>query len=142
MKKLVIIMTLFSIVGHAQASDYSEGQVWAYKTRPGEEKSTVLINKVESNKKLGRIFHISVSRVRVKNKHIEGGITSELPHFPVSEETLKKSLTKLVGKSKPNPDYIEGYNTWKEAFDAGQAGIFTISVSEIIGFVEETVNKQ
>jgi len=135
-------MSLLSVLGLAKAGEYSEGQVWSYKTRPGEEKSTVLINKVELNEKLGKIFHISVSGVEVKNKHIAGGITTELPHFPVSEETLKKSLIKLVGKSKPNPSYIEGYNTWKEAFDEGQAGIFTISVSEIISFVEETINKQ
>ena len=142
MKKLVIIMSLFSILGLTNANGYSEGQVWSYKTRPGEEESTVLINKVESHEKLGKIFHISVSGVKVKNPHIAGGFSSDLPHFPVSEETLKKSLTKLAGKSKPNPEYLEGYNTWKEAFDAGQAGIFTISVSEIIGFVEVTINKQ
>ena len=60
MKKLVIIMSLFSIFGLAKANEYSEGQIWSYKTRPGEEKSTVLINKVESHEKLGKIFHISV----------------------------------------------------------------------------------
>lgn len=135
-------MSLLSIFGFAKAGGYSEGQVWSYKTRPGEGKSTVLINKVESDEKLGKIFHISISGVKVKNLHIEGGVSSELPHFPVSEETLKKSLVKLVGKSKPNPNYVEGYNTWKEAFDAGQAGVFTISVSEIISFVEETINKR
>jgi hypothetical protein len=142
MKKLVAIMSLLSILGLAKAAEYSESQVWSYKTRPGEEKSTVLINKVESHEKLGKIFHISVDGVKVKNPHIAGGISTELPHFPVSEETLNKSLTKLNGKRSVNPDYLEGYKTWKAAFDAGEAGIFTISVSEIVGFVEETINKQ
>ena len=142
MKKLVVIMSLFSMLGLAKAAEYSEGQVWSYKTRSGEEKSTVLINKIESHEKLGKIFHISVDGVKVKNPHIAGGFSTELPHFPVSEETLKKSLTKLIGKRSPNPEYLEGYKTWKAAFDAGEAGIFTVSISEIVGFIEETINKK
>ena len=51
--------------GFAKASDYSEGQVWSYKTRAGEESSTVLINKVEQNDKLGKIYHISLDGVKV-----------------------------------------------------------------------------
>lgn len=129
------------MLGIANAAAYTEGQVWTYKSRPGEEKSTVLINKVETHEKLGKIFHISVNGVKVKNRHIAGGISTDLPHFPVSEEALKKSLTKLVGKREPNPDHVEGYKTWKAEFDAGKAGIFTISISEIVGFIEETINK-
>ena len=139
MRKLIIIMSLLSIFGIAKAADFSEGQLWAYKTRAGEEKSVVLINKIETHHKLGKIFHISVDGVKVKNRYIQGGISSELPHFPVSEETLKKSLTKLLGKRSPTP---EGYKTWKSAFDAGDAGVFTVSVSEIVGFIEDTINKQ
>ncbi len=142
MRNLVTIMNLLSIFGIAKASEYAEGQVWSYKTRPGEEKSTVLINKVETHEKLGKIFHISVEGVKVANRRHPSGVTTELPHLPVSEETLKKSLVKLVGKQTPNPNYIEGYTTWKLAFDAGDAGIFTISVSELVGFIEETINKQ
>ena len=141
MKRLVLFMSLLSMFGFAKASDYSEGQVWSYKTRAGEESSTVLINKVEQNDKLGKIYHISLDGVKVKNPHIAGGFSNDLPHFPVSQETLKKSLLKKVSTSPPNPEYLEGYSTWKEAFDAGEAGIFTISVAEIVGFIEETINK-
>ena len=135
-------MSLLSILGFAKPVVFSEGQLWSYKTRPGEEKSTVLINKIEVHEKLGNIFHISVYKVKVKNRHITGGITTDLPHFPVSEETLKKSLIKFIGKSEINPEYHEGYKTWKTALDNGNAGIFTISVAEIIGVVEESINKE
>ena len=141
MKKLVLIMSLLSMFGFAKAAEYSEGQVWSYKTRAGEEKSTVLINKVELNEKLGKIYHISVSDVKVKNPRTDSGFSTELPHFPVSEETLTKSLIKLIGKREPNPDYIDGYNTWKAAFEAGEAGIFTVSVSEIVDFIEQAINQ-
>ncbi len=141
MKRLLLIMSLLSFFGIASAQDFAEGQVWSYKTRKGEEGSRVLINKIESNPKLGKIFHISVSGVKVKNLRIPSGISTDLPHSPVSEETLKKSLTKLIGTSPPNPDYQEGYQTWKSAFDKGEAGIFTIDVADIVGVIEQAINK-
>lgn len=141
MKQFLLLMSLLSFLRIASAQDFTEGQVWSYKTRKGEESSRVLINKVETNPKFGKIFHISVSGVKVKNPRISGGISTNLPHFPVSEETLKKSLTKLKGKNQPNPDYYEGYQTWKSAFDKGNAGIFTIDVADIVGVVEEAINK-
>jgi len=142
MLRIFFAMSLLSIFGIANAADFAEGQLWAYKTRAGEDKSTILINKIEAHEKLGKIFHISVDGVRVRNPRVKGGVTADLPHFPVSEETLKKSVTKLIGKRAPNPDYEPGYQTWKEAFDVGQAGIFTISVAEIVTVVEVAVNKQ
>jgi hypothetical protein len=100
-----------------------------------------LINKVESDAKLGSIFHISVSGVKVKNRHAPSGVTQDLPHFPVSKKTLEDSVLSLLGIATPNPEYREGYITWKQAFDAGNAGIFTISVAEIVGFIKKTVNQ-
>lgn len=137
----LVIMSLLSFFGIASAQDFAEGQVWSYKARKGEDKSQVVINKIEIDPKLGKIFHISVSGVKVKNPRIAGGISTELPHFPVSEETLKRSLIKLKGTKQINPDYRDGYQTWRSAFDKGEAGIFTIDVAKIVGVVEQAVNK-
>ena len=123
------------------ARGFSEQQVWSYKTRAGEERSTVLINKVETDPKLGQIFHISVTGVRVKNRGAPSGVSTELPHFPVSKQTLEVSCTSLIGQSAPNPAYKAGYAEWKRAFDQGRAGVFTISIAEIVQFVEDAVSK-
>ncbi|ACL04442.1 conserved hypothetical protein [Desulfatibacillum aliphaticivorans] len=140
MKIVMVIMTLVSLLGLARAEEYAEGQIWSYKTRPGEEKSTVLINKIESHDILGHIFHISIREIKLKSAATASGFVTEITHSPVSEETLKKSLTKVVGKGAANSECIEGYYTWKEAFDNGEAGIFTVSVSEIVDLMEKTVN--
>lgn len=134
-------MSLLSFFGLARSADFAEGQVWSYKTRIGEEGSTVLINKIESDPRLGPIFHISITGVKVKNPRSTSGVTTELPHSPVSKKTLDDSVTKLVAKSKPNPQYLEGYKEWKSAFDNGDAGIFTIPVQEIVGVIEKAVNQ-
>jgi hypothetical protein len=45
MHKLLLAMSIVSFFNFANANNFSEGQVWSYKTRPGEEGSTLLINK-------------------------------------------------------------------------------------------------
>ena len=143
MKVLAFLLSaIFGAGTPPTQSKYEEGQVWSYTTRLTDEGSTLQINKIEVHKKLGRIYHVSVNDVRVKNPRIEGGITTELPHFPVSEITLQKSTIALVNEhAAPNPSYMEGYLIWKEAFDRGEAGVFDTSVAEIVGFVESSINQ-
>ena len=138
---LAFAVLLALTMNSSLARDFSERQVWSYKARKGEQGSTILINKIESDPKLGQIFHISVAGVRVKNHRAPSGVTTELPHFPVSKQTLEASCTKLVGQSSPNPAYVEGYTEWKRAFDQHRAGVFTIPVAEIVQVVEDTVSK-
>lgn len=137
----IIAMSIAALFGAAEARDFSEGEVWSYKSRPGEAGSTLLINRVETDSKLGSIYHISLSGVRVKNLRAPSGISTELAHFPVSQQTLEQSCIKLLGTSKPNPKYLEGYAEWKRAFDQGNAGVFTTSVAEIVDVVESTTSR-
>ncbi|WP_082938484.1 hypothetical protein [Mitsuaria sp. 7] len=138
---VLIALTPLATMTEALSQEFKEGQVWSYRTRSNDQGSTLLINKVEFDAKLGSIFHISVNGVKVKNRRAPNGITQDLPHFPVSRKTLEDSALKLVGTSAPNPDYREGHATWKQAFEAGEAGIFTIPVAEIVDFIEKTVNQ-
>jgi hypothetical protein len=65
-----------------------------------------------------------------------------MPHLPVSKKTLELSCTKLVGRADPNPMYLPGYRMWRQAFDAGHAGIYTISIAEILDLTEKMLQKQ
>lgn len=138
---LLLLSVITFLAVEASAQDFKEGQVWSYRARSEDQGSMLLINKVESDAKLGPIFHISVSGVKVKNKRAPGGVTEDLPHFPVSKQTLEQSVVKLERMAAPNPAYREGYATWKQAFDSGKAGVFTIPVAEIVGVVETAANR-
>lgn len=73
MKKLFAPLAgLFSVV--ASASDYAIGQIWEYKTREGEGASRLYIVHIDEHEKLGKIYHIFVEGVAIKNPHIGGGI--------------------------------------------------------------------
>lgn len=136
-KFLYVILCLFAMPAIA---DYDVGQVWEYETRPGEESSLVYIVKVDEHEKLGKIFHISIVGIKIGNPAAEKGYVDSLPHAPVSEEALRASLTKLVRSAKILPDFAEGYAIWRQAFDSGEAGIFTVPVHEIVSFIEHAVN--
>ena len=119
---------------------YKIGQVWNYKTRDNEEGSRIFIVRADPNEKLGTIYHIYIDGLKVKNPHIDSGIQDDLPHSPVSEKTLDESVTTLaIENSTDLPDVSEGYQTWKEAFDKGEGGVFTIPANQIIQYIEDIV---
>ncbi|MFA6549953.1 MAG: hypothetical protein WCT36_01190 [Candidatus Gracilibacteria bacterium] len=117
-------------------SKYKTGEVWNYKTRDGETKSRIYIARIDTIEKYGNIYHISVDNLNIKNKHIKSGIQTVLPHIPVSQEALDASVTNLTSNTQNIPDITEGYNEWKK--DSG--GVFTISISKIIQYIEDIVN--
>jgi hypothetical protein len=120
---------------------YRVGQIWKFKPRAGEDGATLTVVRVESNKALGIIVHVSVTDLRIKSPHAPGGYTDRLQHAPFSEEAISKSVTTLVGETKALPAYEEGYREWRKAFDAGKGGIFTITVAEAVAFMESAINR-
>lgn len=140
MRKVLAAAGLWLVMGASSAHDYAVGQVWTYRINPGDEGSTLQINKIEQDPKLGAIFHISVFGLHIPNPRVTGGILKELLHLPVSKETLDKSVKSIVNAPVRPVSYEEGYAHWKQAFDAGNAGIYTISVAEIVTLAEQTMS--
>jgi hypothetical protein len=141
MRKFLAAASLFLVMGAASARDYAAGQVWTYHTKPGDEGSTLQINKVEQDPKLGAIYHISVFGLHISNPRVAGGVLTQLPHLPVSKETLDKSVDSLTHAALRPVAYEEGYAHWKQEFDAGRADVYTTSVAEIVTLAEKTMSK-
>ena len=122
------------------SAKYKIGQVWNYQTRKGEEQSRIFIVRADSNQKIGTIYHIYIDGLQIRNPHTNTGIQDHLPHSPVSEKTLNDSVTSLaIEHADEVPDVSDGYKTWKEAFDKGEGGIFTIPVNQIIQHIEDII---
>ncbi|REC62848.1 hypothetical protein DRF65_08480 [Chryseobacterium pennae] len=122
---------------------YSVGQEWNYKTRPIEANSTLTILKIEEYPKTGKVIHISISGLKMRNPDSPSGFAEKLTHIPMSEEALDKSVTKVYKENSKMPDSLEmdGYSTWKKEFDKGDAGVFAIPVSEIVSVMEKLIIK-
>lgn len=141
MKLYTFIAILFLLsFSCAKKDQYSVGQQWNYKTRPTEKSSTLTILKIEEYPETGKVIHISISGLKIKNPASPTGFAEYFSHIPISEEALDKSVTTLKSETGKKPDSLEmdGYSYWKE-FDKGDAGIFTIPVSEIVSTMEKSI---
>jgi len=114
---------------------YSPGQVWAYKTRPGENASTVTILRIESLPRVGVIIYVRLDGIKLKN--CSGGSSpTVIEHAPFTREAFDKSVTELVRSSASIPDYEEGYQNWTTHC----GGVYTITLAEMLNVDEATFN--
>lgn len=117
----------------AQTPRYREGQVWAYRTRPGDAGSLLKIQRIEQQG--GRqIYHISIIGVHFHTP----GITGMLPHEPVSQETLDRSVTEQHADPGTFPSADQGIAEWRRA----RGGVFTVTVAETLDFTDRVIAQQ
>jgi len=108
----------------APASKFHAGQVWAFTPPANQPNARLTVLRVEDGGKLGTIVHIAISGVSY------GDGQTRIQHLPFAESAIERSVTTLESESGPVPDFTDGYQQWRQAFDAGKAGIFTITVAE------------
>jgi hypothetical protein len=114
---------------------FAAGQEWSYQARTQDLNSTLLIGALEDHPELGRIVHIEVGDVRVRNPHAEGGYSTVIGHIPMSEAALRNSVSELLASGQQVGQVAEGIQTWREA----QGGVFTVSVSEAVQYIEDAL---
>jgi hypothetical protein len=81
--------------------EFEDGQVWKYVTRPGEEKSLLLVGAVGG----GRV-HFALAGLSVKVPDPRSALGPKLPapfvgHVCLTEEAFAASVTELVDPSTP-----------------------------------------
>ena len=125
------LIAVMGLSGFAEPDRYAAGQVWEYRTRPGDEGSLLKIQRIEAmpGDKMGPVYHISVIRFRFRNPEMQ----PVLQHSPVSRQTLDASVTRLGDPGIEFPDPTGGIAQWK----ADNGGVFTISVAEIIELIDQ-----
>jgi hypothetical protein len=140
MRFLFTITCFFILSSVANAVQFEPGQVWKYKTRPQERRSTLTVVRVD---KIGdtRVIHVSLVGLKMKNPRKEEGVSETVSDLPISREALQQSVTDLVGVSDTLPDYEEGYRIWRKAFTEGRAGYFTEPVSNCLDYMEQALNQ-
>lgn len=115
---------------------YKPGQVWSYKTRADEHESTLTILRVEQGPEKKRIVHIRVDHVQLTNC-TGGPAPDNFEHMPFAKEALDESVLKVIRRGAV-PDFHNGYSEWRAAWDAGNAGYYTITVSLALDVAQKT----
>jgi hypothetical protein len=141
-----LIHRLLVMIGLASAPAGTEpelksGKCWAYTARSIDEGSYLVIRKIETLPRIGEVAHISVYNLSIKNPASPSGFADQAGHIPISVSALRESLTKELDMPVPETNWMEGYSLWREAYETGRGGVFTNSVSECVGILEEALNR-
>ena len=116
---------------------YAAGQVWTYRTRPGEEASRLTVVAVGDERDYGTVVHVAISQLEIHAGQAAGGVARTITHMPFDEQALDDSVLELVEREAELPDYREGYQLWREAFDRGEAGVFDCEVAAAVELMED-----
>lgn len=117
---------------------FAPGQVWCYETRPQEPASRVVISRIDGNDELGQIVHVRITGVDICDANGETAATV-IAHAPLAGDVLRTCVTHLSDEPPGQAEDDDGYEVWRESFEAGEAGVFTIPVSEIVEMMEHAI---
>lgn len=120
------------------AQEFAPGQVWSYEhAEPGS--SRVIIGKIDHFEgQQEAVVSILVTDVPIPTTY---STHQTIRHTPIEEEALRKSVVALEGKTQVPHDFTAGYQQWREVFDRGEAGYFTIPVHEIVQAIGQAMSQ-
>lgn len=116
---------------------FAVGQVWSYHSRKGEEDSRFVICKIEEDPRAGRLVHIAVNNLKMKNLISPSGFSDNIVHLPFADAALRSSVIELEGITTSLPPYENGYNVWRQSFDNKVGGVWTVPLAEAIADQEK-----
>jgi hypothetical protein len=125
-----------------QIEKYKVGQVWKYNNRNGEDSSIVTILKIEKYEKGDTIIHIRVDGVNIYSPQSSNGYSHFVGHLPFSLTSISNSVIELVGQNNNLPDFSDGYNQWKEAWDKGKGGYWTVDLKEALNAIDKGMQEK
>ncbi len=121
-------------------STFRPGQRFTYRTRQGEESSTLTVIRVEGAETLGIIVHVSIDGLKMRYPKSPSGIAETIAHMPFAESAVHRSVTALIGTAAPSAAAEAGYAEWRRAYEAGKAGIYSISVAEAVDTIARSLS--
>ena len=149
MKTIISILMFFifisiSICKGQQNSNLSEssdkklkeGQIWKYKTRPGEENSTITILKIEritgENGRPVTIVFVQINGLKIRDIYRPDVQVDHIQPYPFQMKTLFNSLTQLVSENNKIPDFEATYNKWR----GGKGAYLVVNIIKVINDFE------
>jgi len=126
---------------NAGADGFAAGQVWSYRTRPGEARSRVSVCRVDAQTSAGAVVHVQVEGVVIRDPAAAGGVSTTAGHLPLTAEALRESVVALERGVARCAGFEEAHASWRAALEAGRAGAFHVSVSETLDVLQRAVDR-
>lgn len=100
---------------------YLPGQLWKILLKNEDARTLLLVLKSEE-----------LDGQNIVHVGFVGG-SEDLPeHMPFSEDAVNRSVLALEGELPALPSFQDGYKRWRDAYDAGDAGIYSLTVQEVL----------
>lgn len=115
---------------------FAVGQIWTLKP-PMNPEARIRIGRIDDS---GGTLHISLWGAAISSHHADGALASPLVagHLPITRDALHASVDTRVDEPPPQQiDFEGGYAHWREY----NGGVFTISVTEIVDVMLETIQR-
>ncbi len=65
-----------------------------------------------------------------------------IPHLPIMESGVKKSGATFIAYQDVSEEELDAYTIWKQAFFAGETGVFELTIDEAVAIMLEALGKE
>jgi hypothetical protein len=120
---------------------FEAGQVWSYRTRPGEARSRAVVCRVDAATSAGPIVHVQVAGVAIRNPAADGGVTTIAGHLPLTADALRGSVVALEAGGARCAGFEDAHGAWREALAAGHAGVLHVGLAEALDVLQRAVDR-
>ena len=110
------------------------GQKYSFNIEGSHPNPHFIICKIDKDHSK-EIASIYIGGLKFKNPSSPSGFSETISHVPVDIEPLKSANIKLISDNVAIPEYVEGYNSWRQAFESGEAGYFAIPPERIVEYI-------
>ena len=119
---------------------YQPGQVWSYKDAPRPD-SRAIVGKVENIAGTGWVVSVCVTNVYLPNWQTREPELNAISHAPMTAEAMDSSVVAQTGTGEPIDGFAESYSEWRALFGKNEAGVFIITVADVVKFIGEAIAK-
>lgn len=121
---------------------YEAGQIWKFDAAPDDDSARITVLKVEQSAKGDTIIHVRLDKVLIYNSDLKDKSPRSVSHLPFSVQAMDSSVTTRSGTQQQLPEFISGYEKWREAYEKDQGGFWKISVRHVLDQMNKIMSDQ
>ena len=119
---------------------YQVGQIWIAPTPLNPQGYAVVILRLEHDNRAGALAHVRIEGVHIPLPNMPHEHGDTVGHAPFTLEALGRSDLSNTGQNVHlSSTDLEGYHTWRAAFDKNESGVFQQSVQEAVEGIAQSM---
>lgn len=101
--------------------------------------AVVIVGDIDDDTRAGSVVSVSIADITPPVLH---GYLNRLLHLPFEREAFELSALEAIGDRPLPQGFADAYRQWRDPFDKGEAGIFTLPVEEVLPVLFEALSQR